>query len=168
MRLYYIAPRYDGDAADVKVDYAEGNFYDEGAMAIDGIAGVYADKATAERRITNRKEEKVVSVDVLNAKLPGQVFEVTAQSEDGGATFGLFGTRAAAKLFADAKLRELAGFGGDDDEGGGEDEECMTRTIVRAHKVVGTAPAAAPLAAAAPARPLAAKAAVIDLTADDA
>ncbi len=109
-RVFFIG--FPNDAG--KKAFAEGEYEDSGGFLVRGP--VCATEAATAKHVED-EADSVVSVDVVGGGAVGStVYEPIHVEEDGGITWGLFGTRAAAEAVFAAKKSEAGGAMGGDDE----------------------------------------------------
>ena len=99
--------------------FAEGEYADAGGFLVRGP--VCTTEAAATKHLAHAflasEADAVISVDVVGGGGVGTVvFEPIHTEEDGGETWGLFGTRAAAIAFMAAKKKAADGDCGGDGE----------------------------------------------------
>ena len=123
-RVYFIGFPASGPAGVKKDSFAEGEYHDDSGHMVRGP--VSASKGKTARALGKGflagEEDAVVSIDVVGGGGVGTVvFEPIHAEEDGGETFGLFGTRAAAAaVSAKAKATAAGGGGGGGTSGDGD------------------------------------------------
>lgn len=112
-RVFFIGFASEGG----KSRFAEGEYWDDSGWLVRGP--VCASEAAATKHLSEEGEsngDAVVSVDVVGGGGVGAVvYEPIHTEEDGGETWGLFGTKKAAIAFMAAK--KSASLGGDSGDG---------------------------------------------------
>ena len=103
-------------AGGTKDQFVEGEYYDESGHMVRGPVCASKDKTARAlgKGFLAGEGDAVIGVDVVGGGGVGSVvYEPIHAEEDGGATWGLFGTRAAAASFIEKKKAESGG-GGDE------------------------------------------------------